>query len=480
MNTKRILIYGQLIALLFLQSFSYAQNSKSSIEIFEQAWKIMDTNYPNFNDNQIDWNALGEIYRTKVTNETSDEELFDILSRMIAHLNDSHISLSIDREKIHFSSGRVQEREKGDFDEALILEKYLNGAYHKFQNGNYLYGWLNKDLAYLRIRIWKQGEKAGAIADSILSKIGSAKGLIIDVRDNTGGSRLGANEIANRFADQKRLYLKEFAKRGAGHNSFHQPEYHYIHPDGTEQFLKPVVILQHIFSESATETFIQAMSVLPQVRTVGEATSGAFGLFYPNYLANGWRLSLASTYKMDHNNRSWIGSGLLPNYRITNNKKDIEEGNDKVLEFAVNLISTSSKLKNKNEGIFEEMPSSLYEIFKKYTAEKGVKEAIIECKRILNVSPESVYASIIEFKNGARYYLQNQKVDELIGVAEFGNEMWPDDIAFPWILGLVYSQTGDPEKALVAYKKATKLEAYFPWDKGFKNQAIEYVKQNTN
>ena len=60
---------------------------------FEALWKTFHNRYPFFELRNVDWNKQYEIYRPLVTSETSDEELFDVLRRMLDPLDDGHVEL---------------------------------------------------------------------------------------------------------------------------------------------------------------------------------------------------------------------------------------------------------------------------------------------------------------------------------------------------------------------------------------------------
>ena len=61
---------------------------------FEQLWTTFHHRYPFFALRNVDWTLQYETYRPKVTRETSDDELFDIFSHMLAPLNDGHVELT--------------------------------------------------------------------------------------------------------------------------------------------------------------------------------------------------------------------------------------------------------------------------------------------------------------------------------------------------------------------------------------------------
>ena len=56
--------------------------------------------------------------------------------------------------------------------------------------------------------------------DEIMSECKEMKGIIIDVRGNSGGNDLYGGRIARRFFDKERLVENLYIKTGPGHNSF--------------------------------------------------------------------------------------------------------------------------------------------------------------------------------------------------------------------------------------------------------------------
>jgi hypothetical protein len=452
-----------------------AQEHVNPVEVFEQVWTIFDTNYPYFDQRGIDWNAIHRIYRPQVTTETTDDELFQILSSMLGLLNDGHVNLEGGKQR--FNAGITHGLGIDDYSGQLVRTKYLKGKFSAKQDSNFVYGWLTDGIAYLRIKGWKQKERVGAVVDSILADINAAKGIVIDLRANTGGNAFAAEAVANRFADRKRLFLKDHPKRGPGHDSLFPPRYVYVEPAGPLQFTRPVVVLQHRFSESATERFIMAARVLPHMTTIGDYTSGCFGTYYPHKLANGWTVSMGYSYNIDQTGQCWGGTGIPPELRILNTKEDIAAERDKVLEFAIDLINKGGHFGKEAPGSLNEMRSSLYRLFVDQAEKKGVETAAVECQRLLDSHPDSVYFSIQECMNGARTLFETGKLTELVAIFEMAKRAWPDAISVPWVLGMAYDKQGLPVEATKAYRMIAERKAFFPWDESAVADARRFLNK---
>lgn len=466
--------YALILTLIVaLPLISQAQERVSPVDVFEQTWRIFDTNYPYFTCRGIDWNAVHLAYRPKIRANSTDDQLFQVLSSMLSLLDDGHVNLSSG--ETTFNAGITNHLKMDDFSEELVRTKYLNGKFKARQDSNLVYGWLPDSIGYLRIRGWKHKFQVGAIVDTILAELKTAKGIVVDVRANTGGNAFAAEAIADRFADRERFFGKISPKRGPGHDSLFPPRYKYIKPIGPVQFTRSVVVLQHRFSESATEEFITAMRVLPHVTTMGDLTSGCFGIYYPDELANGWTISMPWCYDVDQNDRCWVGIGLPPDLHITNSKEDIDSRRDRVLEFAIDLINRGGRFSREVSGSLAEIRESLYDRFVQTAESEGVSAAVAEFHRIQTEEPDSFYFSPQECMNGAQVLPESGKIDELAAIMELAHKTWPDAISFPWVLGMVYKQQGRLEDAAAAYRMIAESEAYFPWDESFVEQAKQFL-----
>lgn len=79
------------------------------VENFVYLWKALDQKYALFLPKRIDWNLLYNVYRPKVTHQTTDDELFGIMSNMLGHLNDLHVRLESRNPVRMYRSGKFTE-----------------------------------------------------------------------------------------------------------------------------------------------------------------------------------------------------------------------------------------------------------------------------------------------------------------------------------------------------------------------------------
>jgi len=324
----------------FCWGFLPAQELSEPEENFEFLWKAFDKNYGIFIPKRVDWKLLYKIYRPQVTANTTDTELFDIMAAMLGHLNDNHVRLrSSDRS---YCSGVLEQTKNEGFSKDLIKEKYLKNKVTKKLNGRFFYGWLKDSIGYFHFSGFRGVEESAAVIDEIVAAFKECQGIVIDIRNNFGGDDRVGKAIADRFADKKRLYMTTQIRKGPTYDDFTPPKYFYAEPDGPLRFTKPIVVLIHRYSVSAADNFALAMRVLPHATLVGEATSGCQADMYNAKLPNGWRFSIANTLFVDQNGFSWEGIGVPPDLRQVNTAEDIQQGKDKVLELAINMIASGA------------------------------------------------------------------------------------------------------------------------------------------
>ncbi|MFC1556637.1 S41 family peptidase, partial [candidate division KSB1 bacterium] len=320
-----------------------AQEQYDPEMIFEAVWKAFDQNYGAFIPKKVDWNLLYQVYRPKVTPLTTDDELFNIIGAMLKHLNDNHVSLRGDNDR-RIGAGITSDLQRGDFSLDLVKEKYLKGKFEirlgSEERPLFHYGWITDEIGYFHFRNFTGIEESAAVVDEIIAEFQGAKGIIMDIRNNGGGSDRVAKAIGDRFADTKRLYMYSHIRNGPEHDDFTPPRYWHLEPAGPIQFLKPVVLMTNRFSISAADCFALGMRALPHVTNVGIATSGAYSDTYRETLPNGWTVVMGNKLYFDHEGLGWEGIGTPPDLRVFNTTGEIEQGFDKALEFAIDILNS--------------------------------------------------------------------------------------------------------------------------------------------
>jgi C-terminal processing protease CtpA/Prc len=320
-------------------------------ECFEHLWKTFDEKYGLFDVKRIDWKVLYKVYRPRVTETTSDDELFEILSDLLGHLNDNHVLLESEDPVRFFSAGYLYQLFGGEGDgvqayEAVkktmsqrpVPESYFAQELQESTDGVFAHGWAADSIGYFHFNRFNDINKSAQVIDEIVREFKDAKALIIDVRRNGGGDDRVGKVIADRFAEKKVLYMTTQDRDGPDYDDFAPPKSWYVEPDGPIQFTKTVLLLTDRTSVSAAENFALAMKVLPHVVQVGDLTSGCFADMGREELPNGWTVSYSRNLFLDHTGFCWEGIGVPPEIREINTKADEKQGRDRVFELALALI----------------------------------------------------------------------------------------------------------------------------------------------
>lgn len=299
------------------------------VAVFEACWKELDQGYAFFAYKQIDWDSVYQEFRPQVHDGMSSVDLFNLLSDMLYSLRDGHVNLTAP-----FNFTRNWEWYLGypaNFDYDLLERHYWNDE--QWYTGPLVHTWLDSTIGYVRYASFGSSVSESQL-DLVVARFKEAKGLIIDVRDNGGGSLNRAYFLASRFADQKRLAYRFVVKDGPGHTDFSEPYEVPVEPEGPQQFTNPVIILTNRSSYSATNSFVAVMKAFPHVKVVGDWTGGGGGIPSSVELPNGWmvRYSASQSFLPDGFN---IEGGIPPDIRVDMNPEDALHGKDSILERAL-------------------------------------------------------------------------------------------------------------------------------------------------
>jgi carboxyl-terminal processing protease len=311
---------------------------------FEIFWKDFDRYYAQFSLRRIDWDSVYTVYRPQITPTTSDRQLFNILSTIVYGINDMHVSLYTPLGDVYWKS-----MIPGSYPSRRIINacKYVQcGAP---QNSLIEYRTCqNTDIGYMIIPTFSgQGEGLTIadpryiVIDEILSQWKDMKGIVIDVRWNSGGNSINAETVAGRFADQSRVYSYRRQKIGSGKEDVSSWKSSAIEPKGSYQFLKPVVVLTSRATSSSAEMFVMAMQVLPNVTIVGDTTGGGVGNPIFRELPNGWTYRLSTEIEADAQGRIIEGVGVFPDVPVLTTPADSANGIDRILEKGIDIINKS-------------------------------------------------------------------------------------------------------------------------------------------
>ena len=335
-SLTRFLLY--LLSLLFTLSAcvnepEYENTPRGN---FEALWRIIDEHYCFFDYKKqaygLDWNEVYRRYAPQLSANLTEEQTFEVLTNMLSELKDGHVNLYSP-----FDVGRNwawHEKYPRNLSDSL-LRKYL-GTDYRIATG-LKYRILDDNIGYIRCATFINDFGSGNL-DNILLYLAPCNGLIIDLRDNSGGLVTSAEELAARFTNETLTvgYLQH--KRGRGHNDFSPLSEQKLKPSRGLRWQKKVVVLTNRGVYSAANEFVKYMKCCPQVTIVGDRTGGGAGLPFSSELPNGWavRFSACPMYDRDGQNTEF---GIAPHHLVGLRGTDLRRGRDTLIEYARRLLA---------------------------------------------------------------------------------------------------------------------------------------------
>ncbi len=262
---------------------------------FDYLWQECNDKYTYFDLKQIDWNAVRTKYSAMLSPEMTEEELFEVLGGMLTELKDDHTNL---RSNFNISRFGVEYTAQDNFDWRIIVDHYI-GQDH-YISGPFNHNFIKEsNIGYVRLSSFTRAISSSNL-NFILDKYQDTQGLIIDIRDNGGGSLGNVYSILERLIDQKTKLFYSRVKTGAGKNDFSATEPVYLAPFNGRKYLKKVALLTDRGSYSASSFLALATDAIPKIVRIGDTTGGGLGAPNGGQLPNGWfyRFSVSQTLSL--------------------------------------------------------------------------------------------------------------------------------------------------------------------------------------
>jgi C-terminal processing protease CtpA/Prc len=182
--------------------------------------------------------------------------------------------------------------------------------------------------------------------DAHFDDILNSKGLILDVRENGGGSDYNGYAIIARLIDKpitqalkslSRVYKPYYRSTGKPEEwdvMYGGP----IQPRGERPFLGPVVVLVGSRTASAAEDFLVPLKATKRATLIGTPAGGSTGnpLLVKLYKAD---LRICTLWCRFPDDTEFVGVGVQPDILVQQTRRDVAEGRDPALEKAVAFLT---------------------------------------------------------------------------------------------------------------------------------------------
>ena len=192
---------------------------------------------------------------------------------------------------------------------------------------------------YIRIESFNGREEIADEFDKAMENLEDAPGLILDVRDNTGGYSTAHARIIGRFLKERVLGHIGYAKAAPEYTDLRRSE-GYFRPIGERQYTRPVTLLINDVTGSAADLFTCDIRSVPGLVTIGATTHGNLsGVAAYAVLPCGAVVRISNGYVSDPKEQPIEVNGNAPDIPVGTTVSDFLNGRDPVLDMAVAVLS---------------------------------------------------------------------------------------------------------------------------------------------
>ena len=323
------------------RAFMDADEPSNPVNVFDYLWNKVDQQYAFFDVKGVDWDSVYEVYRPMVNDELELDSFFHVCGAMLNTLRDGHTNLVSKFDVSHNDSVYYKMYAEKNIDMDVVVLNYLTVNYHT--TGSFAHNAIRDgEVAYIRY---------GSFVDDItednlsylLNRYKDCKGMILDLRQNGGGSIDNIRQLLSIFDNHGQALYQTQIKSGPGHDEFKElttvyaDNIDYNDPFTDAPYTKPVAVLIDRGSYSATSFFALCTMAYPNIRLFGDYTGGGLGLPNGGALPNGWTYRFSVTRTLDLAGHNYE-NGVPPDVRVILDPACTAQGIDNVIETAADWI----------------------------------------------------------------------------------------------------------------------------------------------
>lgn len=317
------------------------EQRRLNVESFDALTEAIRTKYAYRDVRGLDWEGLFAEHRRDVVGEASTEGWARRVAAMLATAGDVHLTLEFDGVRIPTLVRRVEP----NFDRGRLAKTI---PHLEWKGAHIATGTTADGIVYILIGTWS-GDAAAEIRSvhDYLMRSVDAKGIIIDVRPNAGGSEMLARGVAGWFVDQPRVYAKHVLRRGPGPDDFTPIRERLVEPnERPRRYDGPVMVLAGRYCMSSCEAFLLMMKQADRATLVGEPSYGSSGNPRAAYLPNGVKVFIPSWKALRPDGSCFENQGIAPDVLVSSEGGDHPDVDD-VLVKAIALIRDTNNKRNK-------------------------------------------------------------------------------------------------------------------------------------
>lgn len=297
--------------------------------------KKIDGNYSYRDLRKVDWDKQFADHKEKLLAATTSEQFAKEAAELLKPAGDIHIWIELDNgQRIATTTRSIEPNFSWEF-----LQKNIPGM-KRVHEAVYT-GRFEDNIGYINITTWD----SSILMDSTpllnaLRSFEDAKGLIIDVRANSGGAEPTARYFAGCFVDQAILYAMHVVRDPSGVDGWLGTQNRSIKPSELgPKYRRRVAVLMGKTNMSSCEAYLLMMRQYGNSKLFGETSYGSSGNPMPYNLGNGVTVFLPSWKAMSLDGTLIEGNGIKPDIVVPTTPEDFKD-KDPVLDAALTWLRT--------------------------------------------------------------------------------------------------------------------------------------------
>jgi len=306
--------------------------AQSNVQAAAKLRPAIDTQYSYKDLRGVDWAGLFAEHTPALEGAKNPAAFAEAVAKLLAHARDMHIWIEV--------AGTTVQPFKRDIVRNYNLDTIARvvPAFQKRSAVVYT-GRFENGVGYIRIDSW-DGKHTKALEQVYvaLGELASARGLVIDVRPNSGGAEPLAQEFAGCFIDKPVVYAKHVYRDASAPSGVGPLQERLLEPGKLRpRYRGKVAVLMGPANMSSCEAFLLMMKQVPGCKLVGAASYGSSGNPKPVDLGNGVTVYLPSWKALRPDGTCFEGQGIAPNLPVNATPAELETA-DPVLQAAVLLV----------------------------------------------------------------------------------------------------------------------------------------------
>lgn len=337
---KRIIFISLLVTIILQSCYKDIVEKSNALTVFDTFWHILDERYVNFDEKNIDWDSVYVCYSSRITSETSDNELKIILKEILNYINDLHIAIQVNKDE-YISTDSI--RVGWSVPRHVIWDYYFSWP---FLVEPLFCAQLPENVSYLSVSHFNSSPSLDSIR-KLISSNSYTGGFILDLRDNHGGYLNIMTDLLSLFCPVDYVAGFDKIKTGPARDAFAGYKKVVINGDYfiPANIKKVVLINENVYS--AGNVFAAFIHYIPNTVIMGTRSSGGAGYPISVFLPNNWVLSFPRN-KLYDSHYKYLDFGVAPDIvvdapEIYGNTVNPQAVSDPVIEKAIEYLKSKRK-----------------------------------------------------------------------------------------------------------------------------------------